>query len=168
MCIDPWLLFDAPDRFRNLRISIRAIYPLIFITPGHPKAQVVGERAVEKDPWQLKDVPDHFKMEKMCESAAEKNPWCLKYVPDHFKAEKMCKKAVEDDPYTLEFVRDHFKSLGMNKWLRKELTYCSMFLIGLLQGRGYICGMMTVNIVMMIIFVSGAMVIKNKRFKKPQ
>ena len=45
-----------------------------------------------------------------------------------------------------------------------------MSLIGLLQGKGYICGMMTVNIVMMmkIIFLSGAMVIKNGRVKKPQ
>ena len=56
----------------------------------------------------------------------------------------------------------------VNKWLRKELTYCSMSLIGLLQERGYICGMMTVNMMMMIIFLSGMMVIKNKRFKKPQ
>ena len=34
-----WLLFDVPDRFRNLRMSIRAIHSLRFITPGHPKAQ---------------------------------------------------------------------------------------------------------------------------------
>ena len=45
-----------------------------------------------------------------------------------------------------------------------------MFQIDLLQGNGYICGMMTVNIVMMIkiIFLTGTMVIKNKRLKKPQ
>ena len=46
----PWLLFDVPDRFRNLRMSIRAIHPLRFITPGHPKAQEACETAVEKDP----------------------------------------------------------------------------------------------------------------------
>ena len=42
-----------------------------FIPPGHPKTQGVCERAVEKDPWQLKDVLYHFKTEKMCERAVE-------------------------------------------------------------------------------------------------
>ena len=74
----PWLLFDVPYNFRNLRMSIRAIHPLRFITPGHPKAQGACERVVEKNPWQLKHVPDHFKMEKTCEREVEKNPWCLK------------------------------------------------------------------------------------------
>ena len=52
----------------------------------------------------------------------------------------------------------------------KTLLLCSMSLISLLQGKGYVCGMMTVNIVMMmkIIFLSGAMVVKNGRVKKPQ
>ena len=69
--IDPWLLFNVPDCFRNLRMSIRAMQPLRFITPGHlrPRGHV---KELLKDPWQLKDIPDHFKMEKMCESALEK------------------------------------------------------------------------------------------------
>ena len=54
-----WLLFDVPDRFRSLRMSIRAIHPLIFITPCHPKVQGECERAVKKDPLQLNDVPDY-------------------------------------------------------------------------------------------------------------
>ena len=58
----------------------------------------------------------------------------------------------------------------MIRQYEKTLLLCSMSLIGLLQGKGYICGMMTVNIVMMmkIIFLSGAMVVKNGRVKKPQ
>ena len=48
------------------------------ITSGHPKVQGLRERAVEKNPWQLKDVSVHFKMDKMCERAVEKNSWCLK------------------------------------------------------------------------------------------
>ena len=36
--IDPWLLFDVPDRFRNPRKRIRAIHPLRFITPCQSKA----------------------------------------------------------------------------------------------------------------------------------
>ena len=46
------------------------------------------------------------------------------------------------------------------------LLPCSILPIGLLQGRGYVCDMMIVNIVMMmmmkIIFLSGMMVIKNE------
>ena len=57
----PWLLFDVPNRFRNLRMSIRAVHPLRFIPPDHPKAQGVREKYVEKDPWQLKNVPDLYK-----------------------------------------------------------------------------------------------------------
>ena len=58
----------------------------------------------------------------------------------------------------------------MIRQYEKTLLLCSMSLIGLLHGKGYICGMMTVNIVMMmkIIFLSGAMVIKNGKVKKPQ
>ena len=46
----PWLLFDVPARFRNLRMSIRAIYPLRFIPPGHPKTHGACESVVEKYP----------------------------------------------------------------------------------------------------------------------
>ena len=68
--IDPWLLYHGPDYLKtqemcneaikrarwllNLRMSIRAIHPLRFIAPNRPKTQGVYERAVEKDPWQLK------------------------------------------------------------------------------------------------------------------
>ena len=62
--------------------------------PAHFRTEKICERTVEKDPWQLKDVPNHFKTEKTCEKTVEKNPWCLKYVPGHFKTEKMCIKAV--------------------------------------------------------------------------
>ena len=44
------------------------------------------EKAVEKDPWRLYDVPDRFKTKRMCEKAVEKDPLCLEHVPDHFKA----------------------------------------------------------------------------------
>ena len=65
-------------------MSIRAILqPLRFILLKHPKIQEVCERAVEKDPWQLKDylitdhlISDHFKTEKMCERAVK----CVKKI----------------------------------------------------------------------------------------
>ena len=44
-------MLDVPDRFRNLRIIIRAMDTLRFIPPGHPKTHGVSEKAVEKDPW---------------------------------------------------------------------------------------------------------------------
>ena len=66
----PWMQFDVPDRFRNLGMSIRA--PLRLIPLDHPKTEGVCERAVEKDPQKLKDVPYHLKREKMCERAVEK------------------------------------------------------------------------------------------------
>ena len=94
----------------------------------------------------MKDVPDRFKTEEMCIEAVEVFPWQLKYVPDKFKTQDMCNEAV-----------------------RRHHTYCNMFPIGLLQGRGYICGMMTVNMTMMkVIFLSGTIGIKNTRLKKPQ
>ena len=34
-----WLLFDVPDRSRNLRMSIRAIHLLRLVLPDHPKIQ---------------------------------------------------------------------------------------------------------------------------------
>ena len=51
------------------------------------------------------------------------------------------------------------------------LLLCSMSLIGLLQERGYICGMMTIMMMMMVVigmmmkinFLSGKMAIKNGR-----
>ena len=61
------VIVQCPDHFMDLGMIIRAImHPLRFIPPDHPKTQEVCERAVEKWPWQLKDVPDHFKKEKMC------------------------------------------------------------------------------------------------------
>ena len=50
----------------------------------------------------------------------------------------------------------------------------SFSLIGLLQGSGYICGMMTIKMMVVVIemmmmkinFLSGMMAIKNRRLKK--
>ena len=81
-------------------------------------------------PWLICHVPDHFKTEEMCNDAVWVDPLHLKYVPDHFKKQEMCDKAVRDN---------HAR--------------CYLYLIALLQGSGYICGMMTVNIVMMMMMM---------------
>ena len=72
-----WLLFDVLDRFRNLGMSIWAIHPLRLLQVILRSRGCVKE-LLKKNPWQLKDVSVHFKMDKMCERAVEKNPWCLK------------------------------------------------------------------------------------------
>ena len=69
------------------------------------------------------------------------------------KTQEICDKAVRDDYSSLQFVPD-----------------------GLLQGRGYICGMMAIIMMMVVIgmmmmkinFLSGMMAIKNGRLKKSQ
>ena len=42
----------------------------------------------------------------MCIKAVEKDPWLLKDVPDHFKMQEICNKVVRDDSSSLQFVPD--------------------------------------------------------------
>ena len=56
------------------------------------------DKAVDCNPWQLKEIPYHFKTEDMCKRNAEKNPWYLGHVPDQYKTEQMCNKAVYIPP----------------------------------------------------------------------
>ena len=39
-------------------------------------------------------IPDRFKTQEMCNKAVEVDPWQLKDVPYRFKTHKMCNKAV--------------------------------------------------------------------------
>ena len=66
------------------------------------------EKAVEKNPWELDDVPDHFKAQEMCNEAVRQEPWLLKFVPDRFKTQEMCNKAVRMDPWLPNCVPDWF------------------------------------------------------------
>ena len=47
----------------------------------------MSNKAVEKDPCSLAEVPDHFKTQGMCNKAVEKDPCSLMNVPDHFKTQ---------------------------------------------------------------------------------
>ena len=40
------------------------------------------DKAVEVDPWQLKNVSDHFKIQDMCDDAVWGDPSSLQFVPD--------------------------------------------------------------------------------------
>ena len=81
--------------------------------PDNLKTQGMCERAVEEDPWELKDDPYHFRTEKMCERVVEKNPWYLGYVLDQYKTEEMYNKAVACiPPYKLGLAPDdYFKAI---------------------------------------------------------
>ena len=52
------------------------------------------ERAVEKFPRDLENVPDHFKTQEMCERVPERASGLFIYVPDHLKTQEMCNEAV--------------------------------------------------------------------------
>ena len=145
VCIDPWLLHDVsnylktqemcnkaikkaqllvfhfPDRFRNLRMNIRAIHPLRFITPGHPKTHGSWNMSMITSRWRkcvkellkkeakaLGHVSDHFKAQEMYIKAVKKEAKALGHVPDHFEMQEMCDKAVKDDSSSLQLVPDWF------------------------------------------------------------
>ena len=44
-------------------------------------------KAVEKDPSSLTEVPDRFKSQEMCNKAVEKYPLSLIEVADHLKTQ---------------------------------------------------------------------------------
>ena len=53
-------------------------------------------------------IPDHFKTQKMCIKAVEVDPWQLKDVPDHYKTQEMCDKSMRDYLFSLQQVADWF------------------------------------------------------------
>ena len=109
--------FSSRDSFRNL---------------VHFKTKEMCNKAVEKDPCLLAEVPDHTKTEEMCEKVVEESLWHLidapeemcskavdKYplllveVPDHLKTQEMCNKAVEKNSCLLVFVPGHLRTQEM-------------------------------------------------------
>ena len=66
------------------------------------------EKAVDKDPRNLKYVPHSHISHEMCVKAIDRYPKNLRYVPDKFKTQNMCDKAVDEYPYNLRYVPDCF------------------------------------------------------------
>ena len=90
----------------------------------------------------------------MCNDAVWVDPLHLKYVPDHFKKQEMCDKAVRDEPRTLLFVPDCFVT---RQWLYMwydDGEYCDDDDDDDDDDKDN--------------FLSGMMVIKNERLKKPE
>ena len=72
-------------------------------------------------------VADRSKTQKMCIKALEVDPWQLKDVPDQYKTLEMCDDAVWGDPYSLQFVPDWFVTqrqidvwLGYDYWCHDD------------------------------------------------
>ena len=130
--------------------------------------------AVSREPYTLWHVSDHLKAREMCNEAMCDKPAVFFLIPDRLKTQECCIKAVEVDPWQLDDAPDHFKRQEMcDEALRETLPLCSMFPIGLLQGRGYIGSMMNIMTMMVIIgsmmkidFLRDTMAIKNGRPRK--
>ena len=63
--------------------------------------RLVCNKAVEKAPWLLYNVPVHFRTLVMCSRAVEKCLHPLRFIPDHLKTQEMCEKAVDKKPHQL-------------------------------------------------------------------
>ena len=72
------------------------------------KTLEVCEKAVDKDPRNLKYVPYSHISHEMRVKAIDRYPKNLRYVPDKFKTQNMCDKAVDEYPYNLRYVPDCF------------------------------------------------------------
>ena len=112
----------------------------------------------------------------MCNEAVRNILCMLLFHPDHLQTQEMCNEIMRTMPDAFHSIPDRFKTQEIcDKAVKKTLLPCSLYLIGLLQGSGCVCDMMTIMMIMVvigmmmkmkIIFLSGTMVIKNKRFKK--
>ena len=60
-----------------------------FLVLDHFKTQELCIKAIEIDPWQLKDVLDHFKTQEMYDDAVWRDAFSLQYVPDYFMTQQL-------------------------------------------------------------------------------
>ena len=54
-------------------------------------------KAVEVDPWQLKDVPDHYKTQEMCDKSMRDYLFSLQQVADWFVTQEQIDIRYDDD-----------------------------------------------------------------------
>ena len=72
---------------------------VLFLVPDCFKAEGMGIKDVEVDPWQLYNVPDYFKTQEMCHDAVWGDPFSLKSVPDWFVTQQQLKTWDDYDGY---------------------------------------------------------------------
>ena len=61
------------------------------------ETQEMWNKAVEVDPWQLKDVPNHFKTQEMCNKVVTHYLFSLQFVPDWFVTQQQIDVWHDDD-----------------------------------------------------------------------
>ena len=108
VCIEPRFLKLIPDDLKTQEMCNKAVEKapwLLYDVPVCFKNVGIYSRAVEKCLHSLRFIPDHLKTQNV-----EKNPYQLGEFPDCFKIKRMCEKAVEDEPETLEYVPDYLKT----------------------------------------------------------
>ena len=70
-------------------------------------------KAIDRYPNNLRYVPDKFKTQNMCDKAVDEYPYNLRYVPDCFITQEMCVKAFNVNPYNFEYIPDRLKTQEM-------------------------------------------------------
>ena len=68
-------------------------------------------KAVDKYPLLLVEVPDHLKTQKMCNKVLKTEPAFLIFVHDRLKTQEIYNKAVRNWPWP-SFIPDHLKTQG--------------------------------------------------------
>ena len=96
---------------------------LISIRPT--KCVCVWERGVmHARPAEFFLILNHFKTQEVCIKAVEKEPWQLKNVPDCLKTQEMCDKAVRDYLFSLRLVPGWLvKQQQIDAWYDYDYVY---------------------------------------------
>ena len=115
----------------------------------HFKTQEICNEAVRNKPYMLRHVPDRFKTQDMCDDAVEVDPSFLQFVPDQYKTQKMYDEGVIDDSSSLQYVPDWFVTSDWVHMWYVDSEYRDY------DGEVHF-------------FLSGTIVIKKERLKKPQ
>ena len=110
-------------------------------------------KAVRRKPYTLRHVPDRCKTQEMCNEAIHTKPLLLVYVPDRFKTQEMCNEIMRTMPEAFHRIPDRFKTQKVCDEAFEEdfFSLKFLFLIGLWGHSKYICGMMTITMMMVVI-----------------
>ena len=150
--------------------------------PDHLKMQEMCDEAIRTEPLSLGYVPDRFKTQEMCNEVV-RNRLGMIFVPNHFWMQEMCNEIVHTMPDAFHFIPNHFKTRKMCdqavKYDSSSLQFVPDWFVTQEQidlwddDKCFECMMMVKinlsNLLMIkIIFLSGTIVIKNGRPKKPQ
>ena len=72
-------------------------------------------KAVEVDPWQLKDVPDHLKTQEICDNAVKDYLFSLRLVPNWLVTQQQI-----DTRYDYNYVYNDSEMVRWYDWYKKR------------------------------------------------